>query len=58
MANERIAALLEDRKVREQEWGRHRANYELTVKQLVGKLRRAEELLRQTTKEAILGARC
>jgi hypothetical protein len=57
VANERIAALLEDRKVREQEWGRHRANYELQVKQLTDKLRRAEEVLRQTTKEAILGAR-
>jgi hypothetical protein len=55
VANERIAALLEDRKVREQEWARHRANYELQVRQLVDKLRRCEEVLRSTTKECILG---
>jgi coiled-coil domain-containing protein 77 len=55
VAHERIAALLEDRRVREGEWGRQRANYELQVTQLAGKLRRAEEVLRQVTKEAILG---
>jgi coiled-coil domain-containing protein 77 len=55
VANERIAALLEDRKVREQEWARHRANYELQVRQLADKLRKCEEVLRSTTKDCILG---
>lgn len=52
-----MAALLEDRRIREQEEAAHRANYALQLEQMSDKLRRNEETLRTTTRDYILGAR-
>eukprot|EP01026_Neomeris_dumetosa_P029646 TRINITY_DN23995_c0_g1_i4.p1 TRINITY_DN23995_c0_g1~~TRINITY_DN23995_c0_g1_i4.p1 ORF type:complete len:295 (+),score=54.52 TRINITY_DN23995_c0_g1_i4:580-1464(+) len=53
-ANERISALLEDRRIREQDYEAHIANYAHQIEQLTAKLGHAEEALRQTTKDYIV----
>ena len=52
-ANERIAALLEDRRIREQEEDRHRQHYESERHDLQDKLRNTEELLYRATKDVL-----
>lgn len=56
LATERIAALLEDRRIREGEEAAHRAHMNQQLQNLSAKLKAAEEQLRQTTKDYILGA--
>jgi hypothetical protein len=56
LASERIAALLEDRHIREGEEAAHRAHMNQQVQDLSAKLKASEEQLRQTTKDYILGA--
>jgi len=55
LASERIAALLEDRRIREYEEAAHRAHMDQLVESKEGKLKHAEEQLRQTTKDYIIG---
>ena len=56
LASERIAALLEDRKIREGEEEAHRAAMNQQLEVLAQKLKKTEETLRTTTKDYILGA--
>jgi coiled-coil domain-containing protein 77 len=58
MASERIAALLEDRRIRDEEEQAHRAHMNQQMEQAAQKLKRTEELLRQSTKDEILGRTC
>ncbi len=59
LASERISALLEDRRIREQEEDAHRLGLSRQLEAASDKLQRIEETLRQTTKDYILGApRC
>eukprot|EP01025_Chloroclados_australasicus_P041684 TRINITY_DN4434_c0_g1_i7.p1 TRINITY_DN4434_c0_g1~~TRINITY_DN4434_c0_g1_i7.p1 ORF type:complete len:407 (+),score=37.63 TRINITY_DN4434_c0_g1_i7:49-1269(+) len=53
-ANERICALLEDRRIREQDYEAHIANYARQIDQITQKLSSSEEALRQTTKDYII----
>lgn len=55
LAAERIAALLEDRRIREGEEEMHRAHMNQQLEVAADKLRRVEEQLRMTTKDYILG---
>ena len=55
LASERIEALLEDRRIREGEEAAHRANTNRQLEESAQKLKRTEEMLRQATKDAILG---
>jgi hypothetical protein len=57
LATERIGSLLEDRRIREQEEEVHRRNTAQQLEVSADKLRKAEEQLRQTTKDYILGER-
>jgi hypothetical protein len=56
LATERIAALLEDRRIKGQEEEAHRAQLNSQIESLTTRLKKAEEVLRTTTKEYILGA--
>lgn len=58
LAAERIAALLEDRRIREAEEEAHRGQLNSQLEGLAERLRKAEEGLRQTTKDYILGGWC
>jgi len=55
LAQERISALLTDRKLHEAEEARHRAGYNAQVEALANKVQRLEEALRLTTRDYILG---
>lgn len=55
LAAERIGALLEDRRIREQEEELHRRSLTQQLETSADKLRKAEEQLRTTTKDYILG---
>ena len=52
-ANERIAALLEDRRIREQEEDAHRVHYEGARYDLQDKLKNTEDLLYRATKDVL-----
>ena len=54
-ASERIAALLEDRRVRGQDEEAHRAAYEHKIDELTQRLKKTELALQRTTKDYILG---
>lgn len=55
LANERITALLEDRRIRDEEEQAHRSHLNQQLEAAAQKLRKTEEMLRQATKDAILG---
>ena len=55
LANERVAALLEDRRIRDEEEQAHRSHLNQQLEAAAQKLRKTEEMLRQATKDAILG---
>ena len=55
-ANERIAALLEDRRIRSQDEEAHRAVYQQKIDELTQRLKQTELALQRTTKDYILGA--
>ncbi len=55
LASERIAALLEDRRIRETEEAAHRQLMNQQLEDKAAELAKAEEQLRQTTKDYILG---
>ncbi len=55
-ANERIAALLEDRRIRSQDEEAHRAVYQQKIDELTQRLKQTELALQRTTKNYILGA--
>ena len=57
LGNERVAALLEDRRIREQEEATHRALMNQQLDAASQKLKKTEELLRIATKDAILARR-
>jgi hypothetical protein len=52
---ERMASLLTDRKVRQQEEERHRANFAVQIEQLTAQVAKLEEALRNTTKSYVIG---
>ena len=54
-ASERIGAILEDRRIREQDEMRHRTNFQQQIEAKAQKIRKLEELLGNTTKDYILG---
>ncbi|GMH33975.1 hypothetical protein BSKO_01809 [Bryopsis sp. KO-2023] len=53
-ASERVAALLEDRKIREQDEASHRMNFQQQTDQQSQKIQKLEEILRTTTRDYIL----
>ncbi|KIZ06949.1 Coiled-coil domain-containing protein 77 [Monoraphidium neglectum] len=53
LSEERVEALLVDRKVRQQEEERHRANFLVQIEALSTKVTQLEDTLRQTTKDYI-----
>lgn len=53
-AAERVAALLEDRRIREQDDEAHKARMDARFEEMQIKLQRTEELLQQTTKDYIV----
>ncbi len=55
-ASERIAALLEDRRIRSQDEEAHRAVYQQKIDELTQRLKQTELALQRTTKDYILGA--
>ncbi|KAG2498150.1 hypothetical protein HYH03_003908 [Edaphochlamys debaryana] len=57
LATERIAALLEDRRIREQEEEAHRRSLSTQLEAATERLQRQEEQLRTTTKDYILARR-
>ncbi|GFR40782.1 hypothetical protein Agub_g1396 [Astrephomene gubernaculifera] len=57
LASERIAALLEDRRIRDQEEETHRRSLSQQLEAATERLQRVEEQLRTTTKDYILGRR-
>ena len=54
--SERIAALLEDRRIRAGDEEAHRAVYQQKIDELTQRLKRTELALQRTTKDYILGA--
>lgn len=57
-ANERIAALLEDRRIRQQDEEVHHAMHAQKVEELMQRLQKTEMTLQQTTKDYIIGMGC
>jgi len=55
-ANERIAALLVDRRIRSQDEEAHRAVYQQKIDELTQRLKQTELALQRTTKDYVLGA--
>jgi hypothetical protein len=55
LSEERVAALLADRKVAAQEAERHAANYRRQIEALTAKVTGLEDMLRATTQQYILG---
>lgn len=55
--SERIAALMDDRKIREQEEQKHWANMNMQIDSLSQRLKKTEEALRITTRDYILARR-
>lgn len=54
--NERVAALLEDRRIRSQDEEAHRAVYQQKIDELTHRLKQTELALQRTTKDYILGS--
>ena len=55
LAEERVQALLSDRKVRNQEEELHRANLNIQIEQLTQRLKQSQESVRLSTKDFIIG---
>ena len=53
--SERVAALLEDRRIRSQDEAAHRAAYQQKIDELTQRLKQTEVALQRTTKDYILG---
>ena len=56
-SEERTAAMLADRRIREQDEDAHRTNFQRQIESLMAKLKRTEEALRSTTTDYILARR-
>lgn len=54
--NERVAALLEDRRIRSHDEEAHRAVYQQKIDELTQRLKQTEVALQRTTKDYILGS--